>query len=199
LELHSITGDEKYEKAAVANLDWVIQRQQKNGWFENANFKPHELPNTHGIAYTIRGLLESYFITKKEKYFDASLKAAEKLLRKFEIRKYLYTFWDSRWKNHGKYFKNMKGKYMCLTGNIQLALVWMKIYRENNDSRFVNSAFKMVDLVKALQNMISIIPGIKGAIKGTFPVNGSYSWLKYPNWAAKFFADALMLKINLKI
>jgi hypothetical protein len=35
----------------------------------------------------------------------------------------------------------------------------------------------------------------KGAIAGSAPIWGRYSMFEYPNWAAKFFADALMLKL----
>jgi hypothetical protein len=31
-----------------------------------------------------------------------------------------------------------------------------------------------------------------GAIKGSHPIWGGYDPFRYPNWAAKFFADALM-------
>ena len=53
LELYSLVADEKYKVTAINNLDWVLQQQNSNGWFKNANFKPNELPNTHGISYTL--------------------------------------------------------------------------------------------------------------------------------------------------
>jgi hypothetical protein len=34
----------------------------------------------------------------------------------------------------------------------------------------------------------------RGGIKGSHPINGGYHPWQYPNWAAKFFADALMLE-----
>jgi uncharacterized protein YyaL (SSP411 family) len=196
LELHSITGDEKHEKVAVANLDWVIRQQHENGWFEHANFKPHELPNTHGIAYTLRGLLESYFITKKQAYLDAVKLTSENLLKKIEAGRPLYTFWDRNWQNHGKYLPWFKGRYVCLTGNIQLSIVWLKLFVETKDKRYWEAANKIIDEAKTLQNIKSKNPGIRGGIKGAFPITGSYSFLKYPNWAAKFFADALMIRIH---
>jgi hypothetical protein len=58
-------------------------------------------------------------------------------------------------------------------------------------------AFDMLDFIKTLHNTASKNGGMNGGVKGAFPVYGSYSMLKYPNWAAKFFADALMLKITL--
>jgi hypothetical protein len=37
----------------------------------------------------------------------------------------------------------------------------------------------------------------RGAIKGSWPCYGAYERLSYPNWAAKFYADTLMLEIKL--
>ncbi|MGF1595582.1 MAG: hypothetical protein ACFCVK_01410 [Acidimicrobiales bacterium] len=36
-------------------------------------------------------------------------------------------------------------------------------------------------------------PEIRGAIKGSHPIWGRYAPLGYPNWATKFFLDALLL------
>jgi hypothetical protein len=33
----------------------------------------------------------------------------------------------------------------------------------------------------------------RGAIAGSVPIWGAYSRFEFPNWAAKFFADALMM------
>ncbi len=198
LKLHAVTGNEDYEKVAVANLDWTVQQQHPNGWFSHANFKPSELPNTHGIAYTLRGLLESYLITKKKAYIDAVMSTSEHLLKRHEAGQPLYTFWDQNWQNHGKYLKPLKGRYICLTGNIQLAIVWLKLFLQTKNKRFLYAANDLIDRVKGLQDISSTNPGIRGGIKGAFPITGSYSFLKYPNWAAKFFADALMLRNKMR-
>lgn len=34
---------------------------------------------------------------------------------------------------------------------------------------------------------------VRGAIPGSAPMWGAYSRFEFPNWAAKFFADALMM------
>ena len=196
LELHQIIPEERYKTIALANLEWVLQQQTENGWFRNANFKPQELPNTHGLAYTLRGLLESYEMTRDDRCLEAAKRTADGFLQIFMERKFLYTFWDENWQNHGKYFKWGKGRYICLTGNIQLSLVWMRLYEITQKQVYLEAAFRMLDLIKSLQSR-SVNGCIDGGIKGAFPVYGSYSALKYPNWAAKFFADALMLKIKL--
>ena len=110
----------------------------------------------------------------------------------------VYTFWDESFKNHDKYFNRIMYKYICLTGNIQMALVWMRIYELTNDSTFLSSAFKMIDLIKNIQDIKTKNRNINGAIKGSLPIYGRYAFAKYPNWATKFFADALMLMIFLK-
>jgi hypothetical protein len=109
----------------------------------------------------------------------------------------LYAFWDCEWQNHGKHFRRTKGKFICLTGNIQMAIIWMRLYEEIGHSRYLSAAFRMLDHMKALQDINTKKEGIVGGVKGSFPIYGSYAMLKYPNWAAKFFADALMLKIKL--
>ena len=196
LELASVTDNSEFSRIAESNLSWVMDQQQDNAWFANANFKPGELPNTHGIAYTARGLVESYRINGDERLLQSSLAVGRKMQRIFEIRRRLQTFWDPRWKNHGKYFRRMSGNYVCVTGNIQLSIVWMRLFELTNDSTFLNSAFKMTDYVKTLQDVSSRHKGVRGGIPGSFPIFGSYSVLKFPNWAAKFWADALMLKME---
>ncbi len=47
--------------------------------------------------------------------------------------------------------------------------------------------------VKSKQDLTNSNPGIKGAIAGSFPLWGNYMTFVYPNWASKFFIDALML------
>jgi CheY-like chemotaxis protein len=34
-----------------------------------------------------------------------------------------------------------------------------------------------------------------GGVAGSAPIWGRYSMFEYPNWAAKFFADALMIRL----
>ena len=42
----------------------------------------------------------------------------------------------------------------------------------------------------------AIAEGTHGGIKGSHPVWGGYDPFRYPNWAAKFFADALMMDLD---
>jgi len=60
------------------------------------------------------------------------------------------------------------------------------------DPRYRDAADRLTNFVKALQVLDSPIPGIKGAVAGSFPMLGSYQIGGYPNWATKYFLDALM-------
>jgi hypothetical protein len=62
------------------------------------------------------------------------------------------------------------------------------------DRRYRDHADRMVDFLKALQCLDSADPGINGALAGSFPLLGSYMPGGYPNWATKYFLDALMLQ-----
>jgi hypothetical protein len=39
---------------------------------------------------------------------------------------------------------------------------------------------------------------IRGAVRGSFPIDGAYCQYAYPNWAAKFLVDSLQLEIQLR-
>ena len=58
---------------------------------------------------------------------------------------------------------------------------------------FLVSADRLVDFVKATQRLESEDPEIVGAIAGSYPILGAYITAGFPNWAAKYFIDALML------
>lgn len=196
--LSKVTGTSKYETAAKKNIQWILSQVKDNGWIGGMEFAEGEDPFTHTIAYTLRGLLESSYYIKeknlKKRAREVVYRAAERLMHFYERRKhnpyamplYLPATVDDKWKS--------KDKYSCLTGNAQLAIVWMKLYKLNNDARLLNSALKILDQVKSTQALANPNPGIQGGIAGSYPIYGAYMRFTYPNWAAKFFADAIMLQ-----
>lgn len=197
LMLNEIVPNADYIRVAESNLNWAMQQQTASGWFHYGTSRIGGLPNTHFLSYTCEGFLESYRINKKKEYLKTAIITATKLREIFEERGMLYAFWDENWKNHGKYIKSAGGKFICMTGNIQISIVWMQLFEETGDKKFLDAAFKMLNYIKTLQDIDTPNTGIRGGIKGSFPVYGSYSALMYPNWAAKYFADAMLLKIKL--
>lgn len=190
LEIYDITAEEKYLESARRKIDWTLRQQRANGWFENNAFFVSDdkwtLPLTHTIAYVMEGLQESHRILGDENYLRAVELTAEKLLRIFELRRSMAGEFDERWKS--------SAKYSCLTGNAQIAGVWLKLFQENGDARFLSAALKLDDYTKSTQNLKSMHGGVRGGIKGSQPIYGKYTPFIFVNWGAKFFADTLMLE-----
>jgi hypothetical protein len=44
------------------------------------------------------------------------------------------------------------------------------------------------------QDLITADDDVRGGIKGSNPVWGRYAPMSFPNWAAKFFVDAMWLR-----
>lgn len=188
-KISSITNDEKYKIAAEKNIDWVLSLHKGNGWFEGMGFEWNDIPFTHTIAYTLRGLLESSFYLQEEKknrIISIVKTSAENILACYESsKKMLAGTIDSNWKS--------ASSYSCLTGNAQVSIIWLKLYKLTGEIKFLNAGKKLLEQVISKQDLGSTNLGIKGAIAGSFPIWGKYREYSYPNWAAKFFADALML------
>lgn len=190
LELHQLTGEARYIDTARTNLEWALAQREANGWFNHNAFfvssNKWALPLTHTIAYVMEGLLESWRITNDERYFQAVHQVADKLLRIFELRRFMPGEFDSAWKS--------TALYSCLTGNAQIAGVWLRLHQSTHDTRFLNAALKLNDYVKSTQNLRALHAGIRGGVKGSQPIYGKYTPFIYVNWGAKFLADSLMLE-----
>ena len=197
LMLWSQTGNGKYLNAAVRNLDWALSNVTDNGWIAANGFRDNDNPYLHTIAYAASGFLESAIILKQlgqpsssfEKYLHAAQQTAAAVMHRWEVRRYPYAQYDRNWKS--------TVRFSCLTGNSQIAIIWMRLFQLFEDPRFLNAAIKINEFVKRTQNLASSNPGIRGGIKGSHPLWGQYIRLSYPNWSAKFFVDALLMEDNL--
>lgn len=190
LEVWALTQDSRIRGAAERVLGAILARRQDNGVFSGWSFDPEKPAFTHTIAYTLRGLLESArLLGDWETYGRPAEAALERLFRQAEL---------NRGRLAGAFFEDWKkdARYTCLTGNAQTAICLLKLEEKRADLRLVNAACKLVDEVCGAQAIEHPIPGFRGAVAGSSPVWGRYMMLRYPNWAAKFHADALMLLIK---
>jgi hypothetical protein len=177
----------RYREAARKNIEWVCSRQHDNGWFEYAGFTPDSKPYLHTIAYTIRGLLETASRLDASAAMDSALHAAERLRKLQEQRGILTGAYDESWVGE---------EYYCLTGNAQMALVWLRSYELTEDRSYRSAVFDTLEFLKQKQRL-SGPPMIQGGLAGSSPIWGDYMYLRYPNWAAKFLADAFILRTKL--
>jgi hypothetical protein len=147
-------------------------------------FRPGMQPSTHGLAYTLRGLLESYVLTGEGPWLAAVELTSEVLMRKLEVLPQLAANYDETW--------HPVARYACLTGTAQLGGVWLRLFEVTDDPRWLNAGLKAVEQAASHQQS-GRTDDVAGALPGSFPVWGRYAPLQYPNWATKFLADSLML------
>jgi len=190
-EIADDLDEPRFRASAERNLRWVLSlRDAETGWFDRSGFseRDHEqrCAHTHTIAYTLDGVLRMSDRFDAADGRDAVRVAAERLLERLERSKTLAGVLNHRWQP--------QADYVCLTGNAQIALIWMRIARSTGDVRFVNAAFKAIDEVKRAQTLAHTNGGIRGGIPGSWPIGGEYVQFALPNWAAKFFIDALCAK-----
>jgi len=195
-----LTSSDLYRETALRNIRWILSLASDNGWIDLMGFSQDELPLTHTIAYTLRGLLESSHYLEgdlKQQVRGLVISNSERIFLKYEKRKrhpnaspeYLAGRFNAKWQS--------AASFSCLTGNAQIAIIWLKVYRINSDARLLNAALKILDQLKEVQDISSSNRGIRGGIPGSFPIWGEYMPWSYPNWATKFFADALILQEEL--
>jgi hypothetical protein len=186
LEAYEITDVPAFREAASDHLSWVVSQQRSNGWFDHCGFSPDETPFLHTIAYTIRGLLEGGDRLGDEEFVDAARTAAERLRTIQRQRGPLTGAYDSDWS---------EASYYCLTGNAQMAVAWSRLFELSGDQTYADAADEAVRFLQTKQRLDGP-DEVRGAIKGSDPVWGPYMRLRYPNWAAKFFVDALLARIQ---
>ena len=180
-----LSRDKNLERAAIKTLKFVQNRKLNNAFIKNSGFDKNSYAYTHTIAYVIRGFLESSIILGNEEFKESAIDWAEVLLRKFELNGKL----------PGAYYDNYKkiGYFECLTGYCQLAIIWLKIFKIDNDYRYVNGALKALDRVSKFLPKFTFIKK-KGGVPGSYPFYGKYMFMRQPNWATKFFIDAILLE-----
>ncbi len=185
LELWAKTKNPDYERVARANLDWAVSQQTPSGWFRNCAFTPDAAPFTHTIAYAIRGLWEASRIIADEAWEAAAVAGADAMLSRMALQGFIPGQIDVDGRP--------AARYCCLTGNAQIAIVWAKMHAVFGDHRYRQAAVSACQYVMSAQDVTGDNDDVRGAIKGSHPIWGRYSPFTYPNWAAKFFLDALLL------
>ena len=185
------TGEHRFLQASSQHVDWVLRHvDEETGWFDLCGFdtRQHQARYafTHTIAYTLWGTLISSEILERTDGLDAVCRAAQAILRRMELSRWIPGILDFRWKG--------RATYSCLTGNAQLALLWFRLYERGQDPRYLNAALKAIDLVKVAQPMDNADSGIQGGIPGSDPVWGEYLYGAIPNWSSKYFIDAMLAK-----
>ena len=187
LELNKILPQKKYFNAANRNITWTLTQQQDNGWFKHNTFEKTTPVYTHALGYVTRGILEAGILLNNRELIFAAQKTADRLLSLQRKNGALPATFDSRW--------NPTASSVCLTGSAQVGIVWLRLYQITKDLKYLKAAKLGNSFLIKTQERIPL-RSFEGAIKGSHPIHGNYLTFVYPNWAAKFFVDVLLLEIN---
>lgn len=186
LHMHAITGEARYHAAALRQLEWALSRQRSNGWFADADNTLHhnDRPITHTIAYTIDGLIESHGYVHDERLVHSAQRSAEALLGTFSASGRLAGRYDERW---------LGSEASITTGCAQMAIVWSRLAELTGEARYAEGRDRMVAwLINVQRTLMQGPAAARGALSGSAPLWGRYEKFACPNWAAKYFADALL-------
>jgi uncharacterized protein YyaL (SSP411 family) len=186
-ELGKLADREVYRRGAARNVTWVLTRQRDNGWFDDCGFTEtgHAAPYTHTIAYTVRGVLEVGACLGREDFLEAAVRSADAMLRARRADGSLAGKYDENWQP--------VGKYSCLTGDAQTAIIFWRLHELTGHRRFRDAAAAMNTRLCERQALRGPRE-VRGAMGGSHPAWGDYERFAFPNWATKFLADALLIQ-----
>ena len=173
-----------YRDAAARNLRAVAAEQAVNGWFPNCCLTDPARPLLHTLAYTIRGLLEGGRVLEDESLLAAATRSSLALQATVRPNGFMPGRYKPDW--------SAAVAWSCLTGEAQMANNWMRLYAITGDRTWVEPVASVLQFLKRTQNRTTDLAGLRGGVKGSFPLTGDYGRFELLNWATKYFADALM-------
>lgn len=186
IRAYEITREPRYLASAKRNVAWVISRAKDNGFLPENCLTENPAPLTHTLAYSIRGILEVAHIAGREDWLAHARKMAQAIARTQRADGALPGRLDAEWKS--------AARWSCVTGNSQMAINWFRLSRLTGARELEWHAKRANRFNLSLHDIHHSDEAIRGGVKGSHPINGGYMTWRYPNWAAKFFMDALMFE-----
>lgn len=183
-----VLGETRYLGAAVRNVEWALTQMHPNGWLENNDLEDNDRPLTHTIAYAARGILEVGVIAGNQAFVNAAARIASAVARSQRHDGALPGRLDSSWR--------AAARWTCVTGNAQMAIIWQRLAAETGDRSWIPAAENSNRFNLSILDLTAADGGVRGALPGSHPRSGGYMKNRYPNWAAKFCMDALMLQLE---
>ena len=176
--------ERRFSAAAARSLHAAADLQTENGWLPWCCLTDPEQPLLHTLAYAIRGLLEGGRVLGEPRLLHAAERAARSLTAKVRTDGWMPGRYRSDW--------SPAVRWSCLTGQAQMANNWMRLAAITGDATWLEPVPAVLRFLKHTQNRRSGELGLRGGIKGAWPVGGAYGAYEVLSWATKFFADALM-------
>ena len=189
LEMSKTTGRLKEYLPVIERANnWVLLQEDATGWYRH-NDLIEGLPSpTHTIAYAVRGLLECGAQLNNSSWLVSAERAAQVVYEDWVKFGQLPAGYGPGWQRGPK--------FRCVTGDAQFGIIWYRLWQITGKRYWLIAAEGIADQVASTQSLNHVLPGIRGAIPGAWPLRGRYLRFRYPNWAAKFFADLLLLLLD---
>ncbi len=181
-----LVQEQRFIEAGMANAGWTRDQQNGAGFFANNTFKRDGNANTHGIAYVLQGLLQIDDILEAQDNLESVIRCADVLQRLYAEHGWIAAELAPDWK--------YLSRHICLTGYAQLAIIFLRLFQTTGNDSYRATAERLIADVARTQDLRDPSAPHYGAIAGSFPIYGRYAPLQYPNWATKFFVDALIAK-----
>ncbi len=165
-------------------LSFYASRFQPNNAVRDWGFKPGEAAFTHTIAYTLVGFLDCAIQLMDKHALQKTIAAADHLLA---VRA------AAGGRTAGRYDEAWKGdfSFVCVTGNAQLSVFYQRMFETRGEKKYqlASKSFlrEILDGQKLSGNSNRV-----GGLPGSVPIWGAYLPFRYPNWAVKFFLDAML-------
>jgi len=180
-----VLNEPKYLDAAKQNIGWALTQIRGNGWLENNDLEDNSKPLTHTIAYAIRGILEVGVLAGETRFIDRAVQIAQAVASTQRSDGALPGRLEEDWQPGAR--------WSCLTGNAEMSIIWLRLEEIAGMRAWRRYAGMTLDFTRTTQSLQSKNSDTRGGIAGSAPVSGGYMRKRYPNWAAKFYMDALML------
>jgi len=165
------------------SLHFFAERFLPNGAVKDWGFRLGEAAFTHTLVYTLEGFWESAKRLGEQAIIDKTIASLERLLAERA---------RAGGRTAGRYDEAWKGDYsfLCITGNCQLSMLCSKLWKHTGEPKFREAASSFLTEIIGFQKL-SANKNSFGALPGSAPFWGAYLPFRYPNWAAKFFLDAV--------
>lgn len=180
-----MSGEQRYLDGAVRNCDWALTQRNDQGWLAGNCLQDDTQPYVHTIAYAMRGLLEVGVVAQREDFIAAACRIGAALLDRLPADGRLPGRFDATWRP--------RVRWSCLTGDAQMAVNWGRVFQVRGGERYRDGVRRINRFLKTTQTLTGP-DAERGGIKGSHPISGGYHPWQYPNWAAKYFVDAMMME-----
>jgi len=190
IEAELVEPGRGYVEAALRNVRWALTHQRPNGWFDRCCLDDPTQPFTHTIGYVLRGLLEVQSFYGDPLLLAAARRTADGLLTAIRYDGAL----------PGKLSSDWRGcvSWSCLTGNVQIAHSLLILYAKTEYKPYRDAAYRLNSAVRRTLR-IDDPDETRGAVKGSFPIDGDYGKFEYLNWATKFAIDSYTAEQQIRI